>query len=581
MNALSYARPGFFLRKVLISTACVGALLTAPTSAFAVKLVVRAAPALEARAFVDGEAFVLRGTLRDDVGTPIPSAHVEVSVIAAGGSAPLPLPAPQPCSASAGGHPPHASPDAYVLDTDVAGVFCARTGKLPDVGLLRVRFAGFGALEAVALEAPYDVSRAAPTWAWDPKPDELDLDVPRTLATVVVSEGTRAVEGTPLTVWDERGIAVAAGRTDAEGRAALSIETRVLAAPGAGTWEVFPGSARPAAGASANPPLRAAVTRVARVSLVTAPPTAAIVPADGYAFDVVAETSRGPAEGGAVEAAVGDRVVGAGPVRGGKARVQIAFELKGAGSVPLTFRYLSASPFLRPGPAVTIPLAVRPPSPWRRTPLLLLGLVVLGWIARSWRRAPAAPREATAVDAPPVAEIVAQPVRDADGWEGTVIDAHTRRPVATATVSLMTRDFHGERVTNEATTDREGRFRLTGRPTPGALLVIEAALHSRLERALPPPGKLGIALVLRRRSVLNRLIEAARKAGGGWVGEVEPTPGRIAKVGLEAGRRDPAAWALAVESAAFGDGAVDAATERRIDAMETELPQVPARDVRR
>lgn len=581
MNALSYVRTGSFLRKAVFSAACVGALLTVSEAAFAVKLVVRAAPTLEARAFVDGEAFVVRGTLRDDVGTPIPNAHVELAVIAAGGSAPLALPPPQPCSAAAGGHPPHAAPDAYVLDTDGAGVFCARTGKLPEVGLLRARFAGFGALEPVSLEAPYDVSRAAPSWAWDPKPDELDLDVPRALATVVVSEGTRGIEGTSLTVWDERGVAVASGRTDGEGRAALSITTSALAGPGAGTWEVFPGNARPPAGAAGNVPLRAAVTRVARVSLVTAPPTAAIVPADGYAFDVVAETSRGPVDGGAVEAAVGDRVVGAGPVRGGRARVQIAFELKGAGSVPLTFRYLSASPFLRAGPAVTIPLAVRPPSPWRRTPLLLLGLVVLGWIARSWRRAPAAPREAGPREAPPIAEIVAQPVRNAEGWEGTVVDAHTRRPVSTATVALVTRDFHGERAINEATTDREGRFRLAGRASPGAQLVIEAALHTRLERALPPPGKLSIALVLRRRSVLNRLIEAARRAGGGFAGDAEPTPGRIAKVGLEAGRRDPAAWALAVESAAFGDGAVDAATERRIDAMETELPPAPARDVRR
>jgi len=148
-------------------------------------------------------------------------------------------------------------------------------------------------------------------------------------------------------------------------------------------------------------------------------------------------------------------------------------------------------------------------------------------------------------------------------------------------VWVSTRDFHGERITGETKTDADGRFRLAGATTPNALLVIEAVLHSRLERPLPPPGKLAIALVLRRRSVLNRLIEAARRSGGGWIGEAEPTPGRIAKVGLDAGRRDPAAWALAVESAAFGDGAVDAATEQRIDAMATELPPVPGRDVRR
>jgi len=200
-----------------------------------VKLVVRAAPTLEARAFIDGEAFVVRGTLRDDVGTPIPGARVEMAVVAAGGSAALTLPPTQSCNVAAGGHPQRLAPDTYAVETDVGGAFCARTSKLPDVGLLRLRFGGVGALEAVSLEAPYDVSRASPTWAWDPKPDEIDLDVPRALATVVLSEGTRGVDGAPVTLWDERGAAVGTARTDADGRAALSIVTSALGGPGPGS----------------------------------------------------------------------------------------------------------------------------------------------------------------------------------------------------------------------------------------------------------------------------------------------------------------------------------------------------------
>lgn len=573
----SYVATCSILRRGALFAGYVGILLTSTHPAYAVKLVVRAAPSLEARVFQDGDAFVLRGTLRDDVGAPVPNAHVDVSVIAAGGAVPVSLGLPVPCSATAGGHPPHAAPDAYVLDTDATGVFCARTAKLPEIGLLRARFAGLGALEPVALEIGYDVSRASPTWTWDPKPEEIDLDVPRALATVVVNDGVHGVVGTALAMFDERGTLLASGRTDADGRASLPVAASALAGPGAGTWEVFPGSSKGPGTAA----LKVSVSRIARVSLVTAPPAEAIVPADGYPFDVVAETSRGPADGGAVEASVGDRVVGTGPVRSGRARVPVAFELKGAGSLSLTFRYLSASPFLRAGAPVTIPLAVRPPSPFRRAPLLLLGLAVLGWIARSWRRAPATAREATPTDAEPVAALVAQPVRNAEGWEGMVLDAHTRRPIPGATLALVTRDFHGERRLMEVTTDREGRFQLRGNGGATATLVVDAHLHSRLERALPPPGKLAIALVARRRSILNRLVEAARRAGGGYAGHAEPTPGQIARAGLEAGRGDPTTWALAVESAVFGDAPVDSAVEQRINALETDLAAGPARDVRR
>lgn len=568
--------------RFVAAAAAVGVVMTVSAEAHAVRLVVRASPTIEARAYVDGDAYVLRGALRDDVGSPIASAHVEVSILrGAGPGERVPLPPAQPCTARPAGsgnagRAIQLANDAYVLDTDGAGVFCVRAPKLPERGVLQVRFTGLGALDPVTVETAYDVARAAPVWGWDPRPDDIDLDVPRALATVSIADASRGTEGVAVTLWDERGAVLATGRTDGDGRAILAFATTLLSPPGAGSWEVRAGNAR-----SGEPALRAAVTRIARVALVTAPPAEPIVPSDGHLFEVVAETSRGPADGGAVEAVIGDRVVGTGPVRAGQARVPVAFELKGAGNLPLTFRYLSASPFLKAGPPVTIPLAVRPPSPLRRAPLLLLGLGVLAWIARSWRRAPAVARPAREASAEPVAEVVAHALKNAEGWQGTVVDAHGRSPIQGASVGLWVRDFHGERCAAAATTDAQGSFALRATPPSVALLVIEAPFHSRLERPLPPPGKLTIALVARRRSLLNRLVDAARRAGGGWVGEGDPTPGHVARVGLDAGKRDPAAWALAVESAAFGTAAVDAATEERIAALETDLPPVPARDVRR
>jgi len=41
---------------------------------------------------------------------------------------------------------------------------------------------------------------------------------------------------------------------------------------------------------------------------------------------------------------------------------------------------------------------------------------------------------------------------------------------------------------------------------PGDLLVAEGTLHAGLKRPLPPAGELDVALVLRRRAVLDRLV---------------------------------------------------------------------------
>jgi hypothetical protein len=560
--------------------------------------------------------------LLDDMGAPVVGATVEVRVIASGGTGPIPLPAPVPCGAiGLGGDPsvpfpanananglllapvgngasppgmlvpnrgPRLTPNhaAFLLPTDGAGAFCVRALGLPDIGLLAAKFAGEGPLDAVSIEVPYDASKAAPAWAWDPRPDEVDLDVPQALFTVVVNDGNRgdahALEGIPLTLWDERANALAHGRTDPDGRATLSFATSLLADPGAGTWEVLPGSNRPstAANATSQAPLRATISRVTRVSLVTAAPTTAIVPADGHRFAVVAQSSRGNVEGGVVEAVVGDRVVGVGSVHAGQALVNVSFELKGAGTIPITFRYLPSSPFLRAGSPITLSLPVRPPSPLRRAPLLLLGLFVLGWIARSWRRAPAAPRQPEAAAAEPVAGLVARAIKHAVGWEGVVVDAHSRSPLPRVTLAIVTRDFHGERRLIETVTDSHGKFRLDDAKIAGATLVVDAPLHARLERPLPPPGRISIALIARRRAVLNRLLDAARRVGAARP-DAEPTPGQLAREGERRGKAGSAAWALAVESAAFGDEIVDAEREAAVNALETDLSGIPAPDVRR
>ena len=80
---------------------------------------------------------------------------------------------------------------------------------------------------------------------------------------------------------------------------------------------------------------------------------------------------------------------------------------------------------------------------------------------------------------------------------------------------------------------------------------------------LPPAGELSIALLLRRRALLARLVGWARKRGRPFDVKPEPTPGHVRRAAAE--DFQTARWADAVERAVFGVGEVDARTEREIE----------------
>ena len=79
--------------------------------------------------------------------------------------------------------------------------------------------------------------------------------------------------------------------------------------------------------------------------------------------------------------------------------------------------------------------------------------------------------------------------------------------------------------------------------------------------------ELRIALVTRKRKLLERLVAWARRMGSPYDARPEPTPGhvrRAAKDGQVAG------WAAAVEQAAFGGGDVDERVELEVSALAPE-----------
>ena len=99
----------------------------------------------------------------------------------------------------------------------------------------------------------------------------------------------------------------------------------------------------------------------------------------------------------------------------------------------------------------------------------------------------------------------------------------------------------------------------------GADLVAESPLYARVRRPAPPFGTVEIALVLRKRALLDRLVAWARKKGGAFGAEADPTPAQV-RTAAAADER-VARWAAETERAAFGWDPVDAATQGAVDRL--------------
>jgi hypothetical protein len=157
----------------------------------------------------------------------------------------------------------------------------------------------------------------------------------------------------------------------------------------------------------------------------------------------------------------------------------------------------------------------------------------------------------------------------AQGWTGRLRDAHDGYALAGARVAIERRGFERIEALAEARTDAAGAFALPlppgVAPQPGDELVSEGPLHGQLRRPLPEPGELDVALVLRKRALLDRLVAWARRRGLPYDARPEPTPGHVRRAA--GGEFTVARWADAVERAAFGGQVVDARAEGEIERL--------------
>jgi hypothetical protein len=164
------------------------------------------------------------------------------------------------------------------------------------------------------------------------------------------------------------------------------------------------------------------------------------------------------------------------------------------------------------------------------------------------------------------------------GWHGRVSDAHDGTAVAGARVHIVTASFTPS-TEHVAITDTDGRFEL---PTlnaarEGARLEVSAPWHSTLVCPLPAPGRLGVAVVLRKRALLDRLIAWAKRHE---VPPREPTPRQLAEWAERRGFGAAHSWAERVEQAAYGPAPVDEGREEALRAEEPSLAPTSSAETR-
>ncbi len=272
-------------------------------------------------------------------------------------------------------------------------------------------------------------------------------------------------------------------------------------------------------------------------------------------------------DNGVVEALLDGSSAGSAPVKAGRADLSVSLDNRAEGTVVLTVRYLPASPWHLPGPPMQLQVPVAPPSPLWRALLLIVVLLAASWVIFSWRRERTLPTKSRSQPllAPGVHVIASR--RGGTHYSGTVLDAHDGSAVAGAQVSVRAPSLDGPGIILDTVSDDDGTFAFElGERPDAAEIVAEAPLHSQQRRALPAAGELRIALVTRRRAVVQRLVQWARVRGKPYDHQPDPTPAHVRR--NAAGREPVEVWARGVEQAAFGAAPVDAGVERHLHDVE-------------
>ena len=585
----------------------VALLALAPGLAFsAPHLEIHGTSHFDARSTHTRDSVAITATLLDDAERPIAAAHVRARFTSEEGHV---LPA-LACSTTS-------DEETSEQTTDLDGTFCARAlaTQPPGTVTATLTFAGTKLLAPTEREESIDPTRATVTLAFDP-----EAPIPRVLmlaegalevdAVVTVDEPDASVARLPLELDLDSGVANHGGAspprkladaiTDARGRARFFVPEASLGTPGTSLLRIAFAGDRTHVKASHEMACETRVRVVVNAHKTESPSPAhphqsesarALVEEteEGASLDVDAVTLQGASvPGGSVEALLDGAVVSATPVTDGHAHVTIprlshdgqdaidALARETPDATPrFAVRYVPDAPWYVASPPTTLTLHFRRQTLVWRGGVLALGGVLLAWFFLSRSRFFALPPGLAKPPRParrPDTAHIDLLNRHADGratWEGRVVDAHDGTPVVGAVVTLERAGFGVLEPLVQQTTDTDGRFVLTPPPSKAdagqpAQIVAEAPFHARLAQRAPAHGVIEVALVTRRRAILRRFVEWAKRRAGlfpeGW----EPTPGGARRSVPD---RSTAHWAETVEQAAFGPGEVDAAREAEIDRL--------------
>ncbi len=535
---------------------------------------------------------VLSGTVTDDLGASIEQARIAVQISterldAHGRPALLALAATAPAACSDAWQAPALDgSDRVLLSADGAARFCLQLALPAGRFLAHLEASGGGFVDGARIDLPVDLALEPVTLRFDPETTALSLDSEAATVDAIAStedDGlTAPAASLPLALSNESGRALGNATTDASGRARFVVAGALFGPAGQGELRVsFAGSAQ--AGASSH---AMAVERRTHVELAAPQAIDGRLPLasseEEIAVRVVATTacaSRGCAgpPTGTVEARLGDgdasRVIGAAAIAGGEARivVTLATPSEGAGEASLRLDYIPDAPWFEASGPLRLTQPLHPPGAWNKIVLAISGLAVIGWlgIGRLPRRSEG--RESSAggmkiAESPASVEMVSPGAAGAQRWTGRIVDGHDGTPVSEARVTIERPGFDRAEIVASATSDADGAFVLA--PVgiePGDHLVAEGALHTPLRVSVPPFGEIRVALVSRRRALLERLVGWARRKGRPYDARPEPTPGHVQRMSRTG---EPIrAWAEAVERAAYSGESIDAAREAEVDRL--------------
>lgn len=563
-----------------------------------IRIHVRGSAKIVARASRDQGELILSGTLVDDAGQPLVSQGVTIHLtresdprdakviegLRAARSCDRSADRPSPTGFSVRVAGPPDAPD-IVATTDDGGRFCFRARLPPDRHLAHLSWRGSTLVDGADADLAFDLSREALLLRFDPTPHIVSLDTPKLTfeaAALVEDDGTTHVKpGLALVLANEKAEELGKASTDSSGRARFAVDAARLGPPGKGSLRVsFAGDAQTAFAVHvAEIERRVKVTL--RVPAAERGELKALVPEDGIPLGVDVASVLGPVSEGGVEARIGDAVVGAAPVERGIARLTLTFTAQGTEAL-VRLRYVASAPWYEPLGEPTVKVPIRGPGLAAKAPILLAGLAVLAFFligrvaSKSTKPEPApAKLDLDAKIGKPRLDVVRPAARGEVGWRGRVVDAHEGTTVRGARVWIERGTFEGRSILASVAADAHGQFTLPG--VDGLVgdeqMAVEAPLHARLVQPLPPPGELSIALVLRRRALLARLVTWARRRGRPFDVKPEPTPGHVRRAAAD--DFQTARWADAVERAVFGGGEVDARMENEIERMAPADPKPP------